>query len=130
VGEKRLHELIGRATMQSNQDEAEIDLERQEAFDFGRQRPQIRAPHPGERKRVLEVLGRYGRAPWVLERAGDLGLHRKAAAVIQFVGEPLMNFLERHVAVEFIVVRHEDRTESTPRERPQLSIATSRHDTP
>ena len=44
--------------MQASESELRSDLERQEAFNFGPSRPSVRMPHPGERKRVLEVLGR------------------------------------------------------------------------
>ena len=44
--------------MQATREEEISRPERQEAFDFGPPRPIVREPHPGERKRVLEVLGR------------------------------------------------------------------------
>jgi len=44
--------------MQAEQDTVATHPEQQEAFDFGPPRPLVRHPHPGERKRVLEVLGR------------------------------------------------------------------------
>ncbi|MCP4908063.1 MAG: GNAT family N-acetyltransferase [bacterium] len=44
--------------MQAKDAEAKPLLEQQEALDFGPARPRVCEPGPGERKRVLEVLGR------------------------------------------------------------------------
>jgi GNAT superfamily N-acetyltransferase len=44
--------------MRANGDEPERIFEQQEAFDFGPPRPLVREPHPGERKALLEVIGR------------------------------------------------------------------------
>lgn len=44
--------------MQPEQDAAAAHPEQQEAFDFGPLRPLVRHPRPGERKSLLDVLGR------------------------------------------------------------------------
>lgn len=44
--------------MRVKRDDAGTVFEGQAAFDFGPSRPGVRKPHPDERKRILEVLGR------------------------------------------------------------------------
>ena len=66
----------------------------------------------------------------VLEPAGDLGLGDEPLAADRVVGVLLEDLLERHLAVQLAVERHEHRAQPAPRMRPEnaepLAIAGGR----
>ena len=55
----------------------------------------------------------------VLQAAGDLSLEQEAAAADRVVGVVVEDLLQRHLAVQFVVERHEDGAQATPGVRPE-----------
>ena len=55
----------------------------------------------------------------MFQSAGDLGLQKKSLAADRIVGMLLEDLLERHLAVQLVVQRDEDGTQTAPGVRPQ-----------
>ncbi len=76
------------------------------------------------------TVNRYD--PGVLQSSGDLGLGDEPLAAERVVGVLLEDLLERHLAVQLDIQRHEHLAQPAPRVRPQqaepLAIAGGRAD--
>ena len=55
----------------------------------------------------------------VLESAGDLGLQQEALAANRVVGVTVEDLLERDLAVQLVIERHEDGAQAAPGMGPQ-----------
>ena len=77
-------------------------------------------PHGVERPAVGVVAQAVDRHdPRVLQPAGDLGLQQEPRAALGVVGVPVLDLLQRHLAVQLLVARDVDLAQPAPGVRPE-----------